>query len=74
MRNLIRSSGWKTLEGDVTEKIIEIDKEILENISPENNKLEYTAYDLMRCKRQAYTDLLSMPSTYLDETIEMGVL
>jgi len=71
MQNLVRSSGWKKVVRDVNEKIIEIDKEILEDISPVKNKLEYTEYDLMRCKRQAYTDLLSIPSTHLDDAIEM---
>ncbi len=71
MQNLVRSSGWKKIVRDVNEKIIEIDKEILEDISPNKNKLEYTEYDMMRCKRQAYKDLLSIPSLYLEDAIEM---
>lgn len=71
MQNLVNSSGWKTLKEDINEKINEIEKEILENVSPEDNKPEYSKHDILRCKRQAYKYLLDLPSAYLDEPIEM---
>ncbi len=67
MQRLIESNDWKKLTENIKEEIIEIEKEILEDVSPTINKILYTQLDLKKERRKALKYVLALPKEIIEE-------
>ena len=74
LKYLISSEWWKIIKGNINEKINEIEKEILEDVSPDNNTLLYTKHDILRKERKALLEVMDFPEEQMAEAEEYEAL
>lgn len=66
MEDLLRTEAWSVIKTYCEQEIKQLEDSILDTVSADFNKIEYTANDLNKIKRAFYKKLLETPETIIE--------